>query len=154
MEGEATQENSGLETGQQRVVLTSDGCRWWENKGDVWRLLQDMAVTIDGRTFPAKDEAQVHWLHHAELQDVLLAWAVYSEWTSYAPMRMLLLHLCDEDPAFPASNKSWIFFPPNPQNQPDVELHVLVVQLLLNAKRRAISVPLWCLSLHGRCHVA
>lgn len=36
--------------------------KWWENKGDVWRLLQDMAVTIDGRTFPAKDEAQVRML--------------------------------------------------------------------------------------------
>lgn len=35
-------------------------CRWWENKGDVWRLLQDIAVTVDGRTWPAKDEAQVH----------------------------------------------------------------------------------------------
>lgn len=46
---------------------TYDDCRWWENKGDVWRLLQDMAVTIDGRTFPAKDEAQVFLLHHTEL---------------------------------------------------------------------------------------
>lgn len=36
--------------------------KWWENKGDVWRLLQDLAVTIDGRTWPAKDEAQVRML--------------------------------------------------------------------------------------------
>lgn len=36
--------------------------KWWENKGDVWRLLQDMAVTIDGRTWPAEDEAQVRML--------------------------------------------------------------------------------------------
>ena len=34
-------------------------CRWWEGKGDVWRLLQDMAVTIDGRTWPAEEEAHV-----------------------------------------------------------------------------------------------
>ena len=34
--------------------------RWWEGKGDVWRLLQDLAVTIDGRTWPAADEPQVH----------------------------------------------------------------------------------------------
>ncbi len=33
--------------------------RWWEGKGDVWRLLQDMAVTIDGRTWPAEEEAHV-----------------------------------------------------------------------------------------------
>ncbi|KAL3152933.1 hypothetical protein ABBQ38_012235 [Trebouxia sp. C0009 RCD-2024] len=36
--------------------------KWWENKGDVWRLLQDIAVTVDGRTWPAKDEAQVRML--------------------------------------------------------------------------------------------
>lgn len=36
--------------------------KWWENKGDVWRLLQDIAVTLDGRTWPAKDEAQVRML--------------------------------------------------------------------------------------------
>ncbi|KAL0018651.1 hypothetical protein WJX77_001846 [Trebouxia sp. C0004] len=36
--------------------------KWWEGKGDVWRLLQDMAVTIDGRTWPAEEEAHVRML--------------------------------------------------------------------------------------------
>ncbi|DBB15736.1 TPA: hypothetical protein ACH3X3_003943 [Trebouxia sp. C0006] len=36
--------------------------KWWEGKGDVWRLLQDMAVTVDGRTWPAEEEAHVRML--------------------------------------------------------------------------------------------
>lgn len=35
---------------------------WWENKGDVWRLLQDLAVQLDGRTWAADDEPEVRYL--------------------------------------------------------------------------------------------
>eukprot|EP00891_Asterochloris_glomerata_P006931 jgi/Astpho2/6931/Aster-01796 len=34
----------------------------WKNKGDVWRLLQDVAVIIDGRTWNARDEPEVRLL--------------------------------------------------------------------------------------------
>ena len=46
------------------IFLTTDNvslCRIWKNKGDVWRLLQDVAVIIDGRTWNARDEPEV-WL--------------------------------------------------------------------------------------------
>ncbi len=45
--------------------LTTDNfslCRIWKNKGDVWRLLQDVAVIIDGRTWNARDEPEVQLL--------------------------------------------------------------------------------------------
>ena len=56
------------------MYIICAGCRWWENKGDVWRLLQDMAVTIDGRTWPAKDEAQVDLLHHVLVATLCVGW--------------------------------------------------------------------------------
>ena len=49
------------------VFLTTDNvslCRIWKNKGDVWRLLQDVAVIIDGRTWNARDEPEVQLLLH------------------------------------------------------------------------------------------
>ena len=55
-----------LRTAQWGVIfLTSDKvslCRIWKNKGDVWRLLQDVAVIIDGRTWNARDEPEVQLL--------------------------------------------------------------------------------------------
>ena len=62
-------------------VCVSEVCggrRWWENKGDVWRLLQDIAVTVDGRTWPAKDEAQVHFERNIILVLTLFSSGVFS----------------------------------------------------------------------------
>lgn len=36
--------------------------RWFEGKGDVWRLLQDLSPAIDGRTWPQEQEPQVRLL--------------------------------------------------------------------------------------------
>lgn len=33
--------------------------RWFQGKGDTWRLLQDLAVAIDGRTWASKDKHKV-----------------------------------------------------------------------------------------------
>ena len=33
--------------------------RWFEGRGDVWRLLQDLSDSIDGRTWPMQDAAEV-----------------------------------------------------------------------------------------------
>ncbi|KAK9814144.1 hypothetical protein WJX72_001224 [[Myrmecia] bisecta] len=33
--------------------------RWWDSKGDVWRLIQDLADAIDGRTWPAEEKKKV-----------------------------------------------------------------------------------------------
>lgn len=36
--------------------------RWFQGKGDTWRLLQDLAVAIDGRTWAREDQAEVEVL--------------------------------------------------------------------------------------------
>ena len=48
--------------GRHLTIDNPSLCRIWKNKGDVWRLLQDVAVIIDGRTWNARDEPEVQLL--------------------------------------------------------------------------------------------
>ena len=34
-------------------------CRWFDGKGDVWRLLQDVSDAIDGRSWPEDHAVEV-----------------------------------------------------------------------------------------------